>query len=190
MAILDRVETTGTVWLGSTIACARCHDHKYDPITQEEYFRMYAFFNSTMEEYNPNTNIGPHSASITLPPADYLSSHRSDIEREIVGLKAALKRSTPDLEAAQKDWETRTAGEMVSWSSLDPVTYFSLGGAELTLQEDGSLLASGPNPGRETYVVVAETRVEGITAIRLETLTDPSLPHGGIPAGVPPGISC
>ena len=179
VAILDRVETTGTVWLGSTIACAQCHDHKYDPITQEEYFRMYAFFNSTMEEYNPNTKIGPQDASITLPPADYLSSHRSDIEREIMGLKAALKRSTPDLEAAQKDWETRTAGEMVSWSSLDPVTYFSLGGAELTLQEDDSLLASGPNPGRETYVVVTETRVEGITAIRLETLTDPSLPHGG-----------
>ncbi|MCY3777232.1 MAG: DUF1553 domain-containing protein, partial [Candidatus Aminicenantes bacterium] len=68
---------------------------------------------------------------------------------------------------------------MVSWSSLDPVTYFSLGGAELTRQEDGSLLASGPKPGRETYVVVTETQVEGITAIRLETLTDPSLPHGG-----------
>ncbi len=178
-AILDRVETTGTVWLGSTIACAQCHDHKYDPITQEEYFQVFAFFNSTMEENNPKTKIRPHSSSITLPPADYLSSHRSDIEREIVGLKAALKRSTPELEAAQKEWDTRTAGEMVSWSFLDPVTYFSLGGAELTLQEDGSLLASGPNPGRETYVVVTETRVEGITAIRLETLTDPSLPHGG-----------
>ena len=58
VAILDRVETTGTVWLGSIIACAQCHDHKYDPITQEEYFQMYAFFNSTMEEYNPNTEIG------------------------------------------------------------------------------------------------------------------------------------
>ena len=178
-AILDRVETTGTVWLGSTIACAQCHDHKYDPITQEEYFRMFAFFNNTMEENNPKTKIRPHSSSITLPPADYLSSHRSDIEREIVDLKAALKRSTPEFEAAQKEWETRTAGDMVSWSSLDPVTYFSLGGAELTLQEDGSLLASGPKPGRETYVTVTETRAEGITAIRLETLTDPSLPHGG-----------
>ena len=134
-----------------------------------------------MEENNPKTKIRPHSASITLPPAGYLSTYRSDIEREIVDLKAALKRSTPELEAAQKEWETKTAGDMVSWSFLDPVTYFSLGGAELTRQEDGSLLASGPKPGRETYVVVTETEteVEGITAIRLETLTDPSLPHGG-----------
>ena len=178
-AILDRVETTGTVWLGSTIACAQCHDHKYDPITQEEYFRMYAFFNNTMEENNPKTKIRPHSASITLPPADYLSSHRSDIEGEIVELKAALKRSTPELEAAQTAWEAKTSREMISWSDLDPVSYFSLGGAELTHQEDGSLLASGPNPGRETYVVVTDTQVEGITAIRLETLTDPSFPHGG-----------
>ncbi|MCY3777020.1 MAG: PSD1 and planctomycete cytochrome C domain-containing protein, partial [Candidatus Aminicenantes bacterium] len=178
-AILDRVETTGTVWLGSTIACAQCHDHKYDPITQEEYFRMYAFFNNTMEENNPKTKVRPQNASITLPPAGYLSSHRSDIEGEIVELKAALKRSTPELEAARTQWETQTATEMVSWNDLDPVTYFSLGGAELTLQGDGSLLASGPKPGRETYVVVTETQVEGITAIRLETLTDPSLPHGG-----------
>ncbi len=178
-AILDRVETTGTVWLGSTIACAQCHDHKYDPITQEEYFRIFAFFNSTMEENNPKTKIRPHSASITLPPADYLSTYRSDIEREIVDLKAALKRSTPELEAAQKEWEAKTAADLVSWSFLDPATYFSLGGAELTRREDGSLLASGPKPGRETYVVVAETEVEGITAVRLETLTDPSLPHGG-----------
>ncbi len=178
-AILDRVETTGTVWLGSTIACAQCHDHKYDPITQEEYFGMYAFFNNTMEENNPKTKVRPQNASITLPPADYLSSHRSEIEREIVELKAALKRSTPELEAARTQWETQTATEMVSWSDLDPVTYFSLGGAELTLQGDGALLASGPKPGRETFVVVTETHVEGITAIRLETLTDPSLPHGG-----------
>ena len=178
-AILDRVETTGTVWLGSTIACAQCHDHKYDPITQEEYFRMYAFFNNTMEENNPKTKVRPHTASITLPPTDYLSTYRSDIEGEIVELKAALKRTTPELEAAQTKWETQTAREMVSWSDLDPVNYFSLGGAELTLQGDGSLLASGPEPGRETYVIVTETQVEGITAIRLETLTDPSLPHGG-----------
>ena len=178
-AILDRVETTGTVWLGSTIACAQCHDHKYDPITQEEYFQIFAFFNNTMEENNPKTKVRPHSSSITLPPADYLSTHRSDIEREIVELKSALKRSTPELAAAQKDWETQTAEDLVSWSPLDPVTYFSLGGAELTLQEDGSLLASGPAPGRETYVTVTETQAEGITAIRLETLTDPSLPHGG-----------
>lgn len=178
-AILDRVETTGTVWLGSTIACAQCHDHKYDPITQEEYFRMYAFFNNTMEENNPKTKVRPQNASITLPPVDYLSSHRSDIEGEIVELKAALKRTTPELEAAQTAWETQTAAEMVSWSDLDPLNYFSLGGAELTLLGDGSLLASGPEPGRETYVVVTETQAEGITAIRLETLTDPSLPHSG-----------
>ena len=178
-AILDRVETTSTVWLGSTLSCAQCHDHKYDPFTQEEYYRMFAFFNSTMEEANSAKNIGPRDASITLAPPDYLKPQRSDVEQEVMQLKATLKRSTPELEAAQAAWEEEKGSNLVSWSVLDPITYLSLAKADLQKLDDGSLLAGGPTPSRDTYLVTAETRAQGITALRLETLTHPSLPRGG-----------
>ena len=172
-AILDRVETTGTVWLGSTIGCAQCHDHKYDPFSQEEYYQFFAFFNSTMKERNTS------NAKITLPPSSYLSTYRSDLEREIIDLKSGTNLSIPDLETAQDKWATKTANEMVSWSFPDLITSLSLGGAILNQQKDNSLLVSGPIPSRDTYLVVTETHLEKITAIRLETLTHPSLPKGG-----------
>ena len=177
-AILDRVETTATVWLGSTLGCAQCHDHKYDPFTQEEYYRMFAFFNSTMDENNRVKKIRPKHASLTLAPPDYLKPQRSDVEQEVVQLKATLKLSTPELEAAQAAWEAEKGSNLVAWSLLDPVTYLSLADTDLKKLEDGSLLAGGPTPSRDTYLVTAETQAQNITALRLETLTHPSLPHG------------
>ncbi len=178
-AILDRVGTTATIWLGSTIGCAQCHDHKYDPFTQEEYYRLFAFFNSSLDENNRAKKIRPEDATITLSPPDYLKPQRSDVEQEIIQLKATLKRSTSELAAAQAKWEAGRVDNIVSWKLLDATTYLSLADADLTKLEDGSLLAGGPTPSRDTYLVAAETEVQGITAFRLETLTHPSLPHGG-----------
>ena len=178
-AILDRVATTSTVWLGSTLGCAQCHDHKYDPFTQEEYYRMFAFFNSSLDENNRVKKISPKDASITLSPPDYLKPQRSSVEQEVIQLKATLKRTTPELASAQAKWEDEKGGNLVAWKLLDPTTFLSLADTELTKLNDGSLLAGGPTPSRDTYLVAAETEVQGITAIRLETLTHPSLPHGG-----------
>ena len=65
-AVIDRTNTLGTVWLGMTVGCAQCHDHKYDPITQQDYYRLFAFFN-TAEEWSIDAplpgEIGPHLAA-------------------------------------------------------------------------------------------------------------------------------
>ncbi len=178
-AVFDRVDTTATVWLGTTLGCAQCHDHKYDPLTQEEYYRLFAFFNNTEEEINRAKGIGPSYASITLPPLAHLASHRPPLEEEIARLEVILKSSSPELEAAQAEWESEVRGSLVSWIPVDPILSTSAAGARLVKLEDGSLLAEGITPGRDTYLVTAETAARRITAFRLETLTHSSLPHGG-----------
>jgi hypothetical protein len=100
-AILDRVDTTATVWLGSTLACAQCHNHKFNPFSQEEYYRFFAFFNSTEEENNPAKKITQAKASLKLPPPDYLASSRASAEDEIIRLEPLLNTSSPQLEESQ-----------------------------------------------------------------------------------------
>src|SRR5439155_4955859 len=65
-AVVDRVNTTATVWLGSTIACSQCHNHKYDPFTMKDYYRLTAFFNSTTEETNKGGGTDPRDVSTRL----------------------------------------------------------------------------------------------------------------------------
>lgn len=180
-AIIDRVDTTASIWLGTTLACAQCHDHKYDPFTQEEYYRFFAFFNNTEEEVstergNERISRGP---KVELPSPSYLSSHRRAIENEILELERILHTQTPELDTAQQQWEGETLASRVDWQVLDPIAYASAGGATLRVLEDKSVLAGGTNPARETYVVAGETLLRGITGVRLEALTHPDLPQAG-----------
>ncbi len=98
-AVKDRVETTGAVWLGSTITCSQCHDHKYDPFTQKDFYNMYAIYNNTAE------------SSIDL--TEMLKVYKGD-RAELARRKATLEplnkvlaTQTPQLEAAQTKWEAR-----------------------------------------------------------------------------------
>jgi hypothetical protein len=178
-AILDRVDTTATVWLGTTLACAQCHDHKFNPFSQEEYYRFFAFFNNTEEENNPAKKVTPASSSLRLPPPEYLASSRAASEDEIIRLEALVNTPTPQLEESQARWELKVKPSLARWIPLDPVSFVSAAGATLTKLEDLSILAGGRNPDRDTYVVVANIDLQGVTGIRLETLTHPSLPLGG-----------
>jgi hypothetical protein len=182
-AILDRVDTTATVWLGSTLGCAQCHDHKFNPFTQEEYYRFFAFFNGTEEENNPAKKINAASASLRLPPPEYLAASRVEAEDEILRLEAALSTSTPQLDQSRARWERETRPALPRWVPLDAVTFGSAAGATLTKLEDRSILAGGRNPERDTYVVVANVDLRGISGIRLEALTHPGLPVGGASRG-------
>lgn len=179
-AIVDRVDATASLWLGTTLACAQCHDHKYDPFTQKEYYRFFAFFNTTepevsLERGNERVSRGP---LVRLPSPAYLSAHRHSVEDEIVGLETVLRTPTPELEAEQKKWEQEVAGRVVRWNVLEPVALVSVAGAKLERLEDGSILVSGKNPEKDAYVVLAETAEKRLAAIRLEALTHSSLPQG------------
>lgn len=99
VAVVDRVNTTLQVWMGITMACANCHDHKYDPISQEEYFRVFAIFNQT-EDADRSDN-SPLLSSITPEQ----QQQKSKLEADVAALEKELLKASPDLDAKQQRWE-------------------------------------------------------------------------------------
>ncbi|MDB6041068.1 MAG: putative rane protein [Verrucomicrobiales bacterium] len=162
--IVDRVNTTATVWLGSTLNCAQCHTHKYDPFTIKEYYRFMAYFNNCDE---PQLEV----------PSKEQAAKRAELQPEVARLEKVLETPTPQLEAEQASWEYKTATVQPHWIPLDPAGFLSSGGATITKLSDKSLLVGGNNPTNDTYIVVANTPSSKITALRLEVLPDESLPQ-------------
>lgn len=166
VSIVDRVGTTATVWLGTTLACAQCHNHKYDPFSQKDFYRMFAFFENADE---PKLDLPTREQEVK----------RKAIEDEIKELEKVLKRQTPELDAAQAEWEGEMLSEPTKWTALDPVSFESTSGSTLTKLSDKSLLASGASPEKDTYVIVARSELREITGLRIEALPDSKLPKGG-----------
>ena len=101
--VVDRVSTTGTVWLGLTVGCARCHDHKFDPLEQKEFYQLFAYFNSIAE-----SGIGQKTGN--TPPLVYAPTPEQQeelraIEGRIAAAEAQLAELRPEIEAAQRAWE-------------------------------------------------------------------------------------
>src|SRR5262249_39747495 len=123
VSIVDRVATTGTVWLGLTIGCAQCHSHKYDPISQREYYRFFAFLNNADE---PEVEL----------PDPAIAARRAAIEKEIRRLEAGLVDHYPaggpgSLRNKVAAWEGST--RPVRWEVLSPTRLASKKHATLTL---------------------------------------------------------
>jgi hypothetical protein len=178
--LLDRVNTTATVWLGTTLACAQCHNHKFDAFTQREYYQFLAFFDHSEYEI---LKLGQGESwvvepELPLPTPEQLEAS-ARIEAENAALQARIEASTPELEEDQRRWEEALRGAPADWTTASPKGLESLGGAALTLLDDGSILAGGRNPDADTYVFRAECPLERIAAVRLEVLEHPSLPGGG-----------
>ncbi len=172
-AVKDRVATTGTTWLGLTVMCAECHTHKYDPISQEDYYRLYALFNTTADKgnYSPEPAV-----AVPAPPMGsmvrYLRDRLSTVRQEL----ATAEKQLP---TEQAEWERKIAGRSNIWETLTLTNAISTGGATFTNLSDESVLATGINATYDTYQFEAETGLKNITAILLEVLPDPSLPKNG-----------
>jgi hypothetical protein len=177
--LVDRVNTTATVWLGSTLGCAQCHNHKYDPFSQKDYFRMLAFFASSA--YDSKTfGDGTRFFEPTLELASAgQESARKTQQAEIDRLELELKAVTPAVQDAEAKWEESIRSGDARWTPLASQSVSATNGVVLSALSDGSVLASGPNPKLTSYSVTATTPLQGITALRLEALPDPSLPKGG-----------
>lgn len=175
---VDRVNTTASVWLGSTLGCAQCHNHKFDPFTQKDYYHFLAFFNQGEHHIAGKDDHWMQEPELELPTRDQ-ETRSKQLRDEIASLETRLKTQTPELDLAQAGWETAMRKADKDWTVLKPSEYKSAGGATLRVLADGSVLASGTNPQADTYVIEAKASASIITGVRLEVLPDPSLPRGG-----------
>ena len=170
---IDRADTTSTVWMGLTVGCAQCHDHKYDPITQKEFYQLYAYFNNITENaMDGNRKDSPPVVKLPTPEQE---AELAAFDEQIAELDTQTKAPIPELDATQIAWENR----MPRWTTLKPTSLYSKGDATLEVLEDNSILVSGNNPEQETYEVTVEIPPGKWSAVRLEGLTHESLPKGG-----------
>ena len=174
-AVIDRVNTTFTVWLGTTMACAQCHNHKYDPFTQREYYQAFAFFNQTRD------------GGKTLDPVLELPSPKQAAEQaklcaKIEPLQKILDTQTPELDTAQAAWEAALQRDRAAidagWTVLKPDAFSASNGVKLEPQPDGTLFASADKiPKTTVYELEVKAPPAGATAFRVEALTDERLPN-------------
>jgi len=177
--IAERVRNVSGAWLGVTIGCAECHDHKFDPFASRDFYQLEAFFADIEERglysgANVDGNWGP---SMQLPSAEQ-EAELARLDDEIAAAKSKLATPTAELETAQAAWEQAVAPP-IEWTHLKPVEAVSAGGATLTVQADASILASGARPEKDTYTLKFENLPTGITGFRIETLPHDSLPAKG-----------
>jgi len=167
-AVKDRVHTTATVWLGTTLECAQCHDHKYDPFSQRDYYRLYAFFDGTEDTGNSD------DPSIAAPTRAF-AERAAVLERERAELAAALEPAA--VAGALAPWSAAWAA--VEWRVLAPERFTSSDGQRLARLDDDSVLAFGPLPEGDDTTLELTLPPGRLAALRLEVLTDDSLPSGG-----------
>ena len=174
-AVKDRVDTTATVWLGSTVGCAQCHDHKYDPFKQSEYYKLYAIFNNTAD-----------SAIKISSEMDVFTGDEEELGRrtaEVEAAKAILDTQTAELDDSQRAWEARTVPDLAlwqdAWQVLQPSGAVVVDGADLQVLPDGSVLAAEPAGNREIYELTFDRESTTLTGLRIEALAHESLPASG-----------
>ena len=170
-AVKDRVNTTVQVWMGLTMGCANCHSHKYDPITQHEYYAFLDMFNQTEDADRPDD--APRLATPTSQQTDNLTR----LNERLVELRKSYRqatRSNPAFAKARTEWEQQLARKS-QWTPLAFAKATAESGAKLDVQADGSLLASGTLADRDVYSLTSQALSQKITAIRIEALTDDSL---------------
>ncbi|HET6325906.1 MAG TPA: PSD1 and planctomycete cytochrome C domain-containing protein [Planctomycetaceae bacterium] len=166
-AMFDRMEAIGKSMLGLTIQCAQCHNHKYDPLTQEEYYRLFAFLNNDNE------------ANIAVYTPDE-QRRRADIFRRIQEIEAGLRHRNSDWAQQMARWEERVRNDQPTWTVVRPdPDDLVAGGQKHYLLDDGSILCQGYAPTKNTEDFTVKTTVPKITGFRLELLNDPNLPLGG-----------
>ncbi len=179
--VQDRVETTGTVWMGLTFNCCRCHDHKFDPLAQKEYYQLSAFFNS-IEESGANDAGGLANPIITFAGPE---QQKKLDEQRAAETAANQSRDVLDrkLRESQSEWEkslvaSGSAAEP-QWSAPTFVTLKSEAGATLKKLDDHSLLAGGDNPAKDSFELLLKTKLSGLTGVQLEAIPDDSFVNKG-----------
>lgn len=165
-ALVDRVNTTFAVWMGSTFNCAQCHNHKYDPFTTVEYYRVMAFLNNTEDA---DADDEKPTLRVFKPGEEEKLARLREIERS-AEKELNEAAASPEFARALAEWEKKINTEKSAWETLDPSEFNSKGGASLRKNNTKSIIAEGRNPSNDTYTVSAPIGAGRFTGIRLEVL--------------------
>ncbi|MDB6057626.1 MAG: hypothetical protein JWO95_1470 [Verrucomicrobiales bacterium] len=171
--IIDRMDALGKSFLGLTVNCCQCHNHKYDPLAQKDYYQLFAFLNNDDE---PEMEV----------PSAAEQSQRDAILKKIAQVEHEMAAKYPDTEQRMDAWEKQMREVAGDWEVLDPEKYFGAVGTKFVKLKDKSLLAAASNPPISEYTITARTHLTNITGFRLEALRDPNLPGYG-PGRAPNG---
>jgi hypothetical protein len=170
-AVVDRVNTTLATWMGTTIACAQCHDHKYDPLSQREFFGLYAIFNNTADA--DRADEAPLQEFFT--PAQ--EARRAGLDEQLAEVERVLATDTPALAAARGAWDGAFPRD-IAWTALVPESAAIVGGPAGTPGPDNTV--SLPAAGATAVTTITARLPAGtLAALRLEFPADPALPGGG-----------
>ena len=163
-AAVDRVGTTGTVWMGLSTACAQCHTHKYDPFTHQEYYQMMALLDNTEE---PDLLI----------ETEQQAQQKAQAEKRIKEKVAALQKEIKGFSKAFQEWMAESRKKATPWKTLKPAS-MKTNLPKLEIMEDGSIFSSGDVTKRDVFTLDFKSK-QPVTALRLEVLPDDRLPAQG-----------
>ncbi len=163
--MFDRMDAIGKAILGITTQCAQCHTHKFDPLSQHEYYQMFAALNNF------------HEATMTaLTPEQ--ARQRDQVLKDIGQVEARLRERLPDWSERIREWESQAVAQQVQWRAIKPDSW-PYEGQKFHILDDGSVVSESYAPTRVTDTFTAKTTVKNITAVRLDALMHPQLPRGG-----------
>ncbi len=182
--IVDRVNTTATVFLGTTLECAQCHDHKYDPFTQQDYYQIFSYFNNTPLEVKNTSGVtwdffGP---TMDLPMGESQKNRLDSLQRQLAELEASREQVVQQSEEGFAQWLARlqeVKDQPTQWRTVKPEVFETSGGEDFQILEDGAVLLTGTVPDTVEHVFTLPAAEQPITAIKIDVLTDDAIPGKG-----------
>ena len=170
-AVKDRVDTTAQVWMALTLGCAKCHTHKFDPITQKEYYQVFAVFNQTAD------NDHPEDLPRLPTPTPSQAARRAGLQGELAAAKAVTEAPAPLSGPAFEEWRTRLAAYRGAFSPVAVKSAAGTRGASYSVSPDGLVSLASPPPADTVTTLELGSGLAGATALRLE------VPKGGAAGG-------
>ncbi|MSR69627.1 MAG: DUF1553 domain-containing protein [Phycisphaerales bacterium] len=180
---VDRVATTSAAFLGLSMQCARCHDHKFDPVSSQDFYSMLAFFNSNEEPgvYSQLPDAERSLEPFIETPTPAQREQLAQLDKSIAAFNAERDLPAADEEQAYSAYTAAmvTANDIV-WVAATTTAAESTNGSTLAIQGDGSVLALGTNPADDRHILTLSTDATQLRMVALEVMTDPSLTEGRV----------